>query len=74
MGAVPRAAPRAAEALRELGRLDGLEVLTYAGPMGEDEAGEAGLSPTVVGSIDGEDTSAEDTRAQLWNWRNVPST
>ena len=62
MGAVPRAAPRAVEGLREFERLDGLEVLTYAGPMGEDEAGEAGLSPTVVGSIDGEDTSAEDTR------------
>ena len=62
LGAVPRAAPRAVEALRELGRLDGLEVLTYPGFMGEDEAKEAGLSPTVVGSVVAGDTSAEDTR------------
>ncbi len=62
MGAVPRAESRAVEALRELDRRDGLEVLTYPGPMGEDEAREAGLSPTIVGSVDGEDTSAEDTR------------
>ncbi|MCY4530127.1 MAG: ATP-NAD kinase family protein [Chloroflexi bacterium] len=62
MGAIPRAAPRAVEALRGLGRLDGLEVLTYPGSMGENEARQAGLSPTVIGSIDVEDTSAEDTR------------
>ena len=62
LGAVPRAAPRAVEALRELGRLVGLEVLTYPGPMGEDEAREAGLSHTVIGSFDSDDTSADDTR------------
>ena len=62
MGAVPRAAPRAVEALRELGRLDELEVLTYPGRMGEAEAREAGLSPTVIGTVDAGDTSAEDTR------------
>ena len=62
MGAVPRAAPRAVEALRELGCLDGLEVLTYPGPMGDYEARKAGLSPTVLGSVDAGDTSAEDTR------------
>ncbi len=62
MGAVPRAAPRAVEALRELGRLDDLEVATYPGPMGEDEAKHAGLSPTVIGSVDTVDTSADDTR------------
>ena len=63
MGAVPRAAPRAVEALRELERLDGLEVLTYPGPMGEDEARMAGFSPTVVGTVDAANTSAEDTRS-----------
>ena len=62
MGAVPRAAPRAVEALRELGRLGGLEVITYPGSMGEDEALQAGLSPMVVGSVSAGDTSAEDTR------------
>ena len=62
MGAVPRAAPRAVGALREIGRLDDLEVLTYPGAMGADEARSAGLSPNVVGSVDGGDTSADDTR------------
>ena len=62
MGAVPHSAPRAVEALRELVRLDDLEVLTYPGPMGEDESREAGLSPTVIGSVDQVNTSAEDTR------------
>ena len=62
LGAVPRAALRAVEALRELGRLDGLEVLTYSVPMGEDEAREAGLSHTVIGSVDSDDTSADDSR------------
>ena len=62
MGAVPRAASRAVEALRELGRLDGLEVLTFPGAMGEDEARMAGLPATVVGTADVANTSAEDTR------------
>lgn len=62
MGAVPRASARAVEALRELGRLDELDVLTYPGRMGETEAREAGLSPIVVGSVNAGDTSAEDTR------------
>lgn len=62
MGAVPRAAPRAVEALRELVQLARLEVITYPRPMGEDEARTAGLSPNVVGSVDGEYTSSGDTR------------
>ena len=62
MGAVPRAAPRAVEALHELSGLDELEALTYPGAMGEDEARLAGLSPTVVGTVDSKDTTAEDTR------------
>ena len=62
MGAVPRASTRAVEALRELGRLDELEVLTYPRRMGEDEAREVGLSPTVIGTVDAPITSADDTR------------
>lgn len=62
MGAVPRSAPRAVEALRELRGLDGLEVLTYPGAMSEDEAREVGLSPTVIGTVDAPITSADDTR------------
>lgn len=62
-GAVPVAPARATEALRPLAALeDGLEVLAYAGEMGEQEARSAGLEPTVLGSI-GAVTSAADTRA-----------
>src|SRR3989442_14146698 len=62
-GAVPIAPGRGTEALRPLAALEhGLEVLAYAGEMGEQEARGAGLEPTVLGSI-GAVTSAADTRA-----------
>ncbi|MGI8607307.1 MAG: ATP-NAD kinase family protein [Gaiellaceae bacterium] len=62
-GAVPVARGRALEALRRLAALgEGLELLTYPGEMGEREARDAGLRPTVLGSI-GASTSAVDTRA-----------
>ena len=62
-GAVPVAPARATEALRLLGTVDqGLELLAYAGEMGEQEARSAGLEPTVIGMV-GAVTSAADTRA-----------
>jgi predicted polyphosphate/ATP-dependent NAD kinase len=62
-GEQPVAPVRAAEALRPLAALsDQLEVLAYAGEMGEDEARSAGLAPTVLGET-GPATSAKDTRA-----------
>jgi predicted polyphosphate/ATP-dependent NAD kinase len=62
-GEVLIAPKRAAEALRPLAALNGgLEVLAYAGEMGEKEAARAQLATTVIGSI-GRDTSAQDTRA-----------
>ena len=62
-GAVPIAPARATEALRPLATLDGgLELLAYAGEMGEQEARSAGLEPTVLGSV-GAVTSAADTRS-----------
>ena len=62
-GAVPIAPSRATDALRPLAAVgDVLELLAYAGEMGELEARSAGLSPTVLGSI-GAVTSAADTRA-----------
>jgi predicted polyphosphate/ATP-dependent NAD kinase len=62
-GAVPVAPGRATAALRPLAALDGdIEVLAYAGEMGELEARRAGLDPDVVGSV-GAVTSAADTRA-----------
>lgn len=53
---------RATEALRRLTALGGdVEVLAYAGAMGEDEARSAQLVPTVLGSTS-RVTTAQDTR------------
>lgn len=63
MGAVPRAPLRAVEALKEAAHVDNLEIITYPGAMGEDEARDAGLEPTVIGSVaSDETTSSDDTR------------
>ena len=62
MGARPESPARAVEALKVLARLrDGLEVITCPGQMGEHECSEAGFSPTVIGSIQGGDTTSEHT-------------
>jgi predicted polyphosphate/ATP-dependent NAD kinase len=62
-GAVAVAPQRAVEALRPLADAgNGLELLTYPGEMGADEARAAGLEAQVVGAI-GRVTTAEDTRA-----------
>jgi predicted polyphosphate/ATP-dependent NAD kinase len=62
-GETPVAPARATEALRPLAALGtDLEVLAYAGEMGEQEARSAELEAMVVGST-GPVTSAQDTRA-----------
>ena len=62
-GAEPRAPDRARQALEHLREQTvDVELYTYGGVMGEDEAVAAGFSPVVVGRPEGEDTSREDTR------------
>ncbi|WP_254838267.1 ATP-NAD kinase family protein [Natronomonas marina] len=62
-GADPRSPSRARAALEHLGEQPTeVDLYTYGGEMGEDEAVAAGFSPTVVGHPDGEETSAADTR------------
>jgi predicted polyphosphate/ATP-dependent NAD kinase len=62
-GEVTVAPARATEALTRLAAFGSeLEVLAYAGPMGEEEARGAQLTPTVLGST-GSVTTAHDTRA-----------
>lgn len=61
LGARPVAPQRAVLFLKALGRV-GLELYTYPGPMGEEEALEAGWTPRVVGRLTRQETSAEDTR------------
>jgi predicted polyphosphate/ATP-dependent NAD kinase len=63
LGAVAEAPARAGLALSRLAGLeDGIEVLTVSGLMGETEAREAGLQPTVLFSTNCDTTSGENTR------------
>lgn len=63
LGAVCLSPRRAAEALAPFAPLAAdLELVTYAGPMGEEEAVGAGFRPTVLGAIGPGHTSGTDTR------------
>ena len=69
LGAVPQAVNRAAEALRRLAAVEGMEIVTYPGEMGEDAVRASGFDPnwldrslSVIGSITPAATTAEDTR------------
>jgi len=65
LGAEMRAPDRARETLVELHDIGGdVDLYTYGGIMGENEARAAGFEPTVVGHPD-EETSAADTRAAV---------
>jgi len=61
LGAVAQAPKRATQVLEKLRGVDGLEVVTYPGEMGEDAARACDFEPTVIGSIKPGHTSAEDT-------------
>lgn len=75
LGAVREAPGRAERALERLARVkDHVEIVTWPGEMGEDEARAAGFEPTVVGSLAGrpnltgasdvvETTAADTTQA-----------
>ncbi|QLD88453.1 ATP-NAD kinase family protein [Natronomonas salina] len=72
-GAEPRAPDRARQALEHLREQPvEVELYTYGGVMGEDEAVAAGFSPVVVGHAEGEDTSREDTREAVRRFVRVP--
>ena len=65
-GARPRAPDRAERALKTLSA--GIEsadvaITTYPGPMGEDIARQCGFSPEVIGEIDPQLTTPEDTES-----------
>ena len=62
LGAVPRAQERALAALQRLSSVEGLEVVTYPGEMGEGAARACGFEPTVIGSVAPGHTTAADTR------------
>jgi predicted polyphosphate/ATP-dependent NAD kinase len=63
LGAEILSPKRATEALDFLsGEKDRFELVTWSGVMGAEEAEMAGYTPTVLGSIRSEGTTAEDTR------------
>jgi len=62
LGAVPEALNRAVEALERIKPVGDLQIITYPGEMGEDAARASGFVPTVIGSIERGETTAEDTR------------
>jgi len=63
LGAVPSSPGRAMEALNVISAIkDRVELVTYPGEMGEDEARACGFEPTVIGSIVPGETTPQDTR------------
>jgi predicted polyphosphate/ATP-dependent NAD kinase len=62
LGAEAHAGDRAVQALERLRRVEGLEIVTYPGEMGEDVARACGFQPVIVGEIVPGATTAEDTR------------
>ncbi len=63
LGATPVSGPRTVEALKRLvSTRPGIELITCPYDMGEEEARESGLAPTVVGSIKRGETTSLDTR------------
>ncbi|MEW5980502.1 MAG: ATP-NAD kinase family protein [Acidobacteriota bacterium] len=62
LGGRPESPRRAVEALKVVSSIkDRIEVVAYAGEMGEDECREAGFLPSVVGSIRRGETTGRDT-------------
>jgi predicted polyphosphate/ATP-dependent NAD kinase len=62
LGAVPQAPSRAIEALERLKAVEGLQIVTYPGEMGENAARACSFQPEVIGSITPGQTTAQDTR------------
>jgi predicted polyphosphate/ATP-dependent NAD kinase len=63
LGAVPEAPGRAGVALDQLHELaEELEILTFAGAMGEDAARAAGFAPVVIDRADREPSTGADTQ------------
>ncbi|MFC1499778.1 ATP-NAD kinase family protein [Candidatus Zixiibacteriota bacterium] len=65
MGAVPMASNRAVQTLTSIGDLTGIELMVWAGQMGEAAAIDCDLPHTVLGSSDTDRTNAEDTRKSV---------
>jgi len=64
LGATKTSPARAAEAMKHLAAMkDQIELYTYPGEMGEDEAQSVGFEPKVLGEIKAGETTSADTKA-----------
>ena len=64
LGATKTSPARAAEAMKHLAAMkDQIELYTYPGEMGEDEAQSVGFEPKVLGEIKTGETTSADTKA-----------
>lgn len=62
LGAVPQSLNRAVQALERVTLMkDNIKIVTYPTKMGEDAAKKCGFAPIVIGSIEKDETTAEDT-------------
>jgi len=52
LGAAPQALKRTTQALEQVKGIDGLEIVTYPGEMGEDAVQSRGVEPKVIGYIE----------------------
>ena len=62
LGATETSPGRATEALKHLFKSD-IEIITYPGDMGENEARAVGFSPRIIGKISAGETTSADTKA-----------
>lgn len=62
LGALPRAPERAKKALEALKEIrDEIEIITYSGDMGENQARECGFKVRVIGNMENRYTTSQDT-------------
>jgi predicted polyphosphate/ATP-dependent NAD kinase len=71
LGAVPEAGNRAVKALACLKPVLDLEVITWAGSMGEEAVHATGLTPVVIGAPESAETTADDTRTAATEMREL---
>ena len=63
LGAKPKSSYRTTQALEKISPFrDKVEIITYPGEMGENAAKACGFEPVVIGSIDKDNTTPQDTK------------
>lgn len=71
LGAKPKSSYRTTQALEKVSPFkDKVEIITYPGEMGENAARACGFEPTVIGSIDKDNTTPQDTKNAAKDMKN----